>query len=343
MNTLRLTVFALCLSAMISGRASAQSPDPRDYEVGYFVPSKTTIINTYLRHQTGTKNRNYTADAAVFRATYIVKFGNLVLTPFDALLPVVDQRGFVPLSNALSPFNPAFSMLPSDLNVTLHATGVGDLTFLPTIGHGFVQNAADHTHTWYALTTYITAPTGKYDPERLLNVGSNRWTINPLLVLGQRFLRAVTLEAMANVAFYTDNDEYRVRAPALAGQNLKLKQERSIGAALHLAIDLHPMFFVGTSYLITENGRRDFVVPTANGNVTRGETASNTVQTFRLNFGLRVTPQTLVLFQWNEDVAGTPSAATGRFMGIRLSHAFFAPVQKPATRAVPTDPENVKD
>jgi hypothetical protein len=335
-----LKLVAISLFLASATRSSAQTPDPRDYEVGYFVPSKTTIINTYLRHQSGIKGRNYSADAAVFRATYILKLGDVVITPFDAILPVVDQRAFVPLANVLGGVNPAFAQLPSDFNLTLHATGLGDVTFLPTIGHGFTQNAANHTHTWYALTTYITAPTGQYDSSKLANVGSNRWTINPLFMIGQRFLRAITLEAMVNAAFYTDNDAYRV--PSLQ-QEITLRQSRSLGAAAHLAVDLHPMFFVGTSYFVVENGRRDILVPTPDGaTVSRGETASNTVQSFRLNFGLRVTPQTLILFQWNEDVAGTQSAARGRFLGLRISHAFFKappppPPPPPAKKAEPEE------
>ncbi len=337
---MKLSVHVLGLLAIVTccSAAYAQTPDPRDYEVAFFVPSKTTLINTYLRHQAGTRNRNYSADAAIFRATYILKFGDLVFTPFDMILPIVDQRGYTPLSSALGAVNPAFAAVPSDLNLTLHATGVGDLIFLPTIGHGVTQNAEDHTHTWYALTTYITAPTGKYDAGRLLNVGSNRWTINPLLVVGQRFLRAVTVEAMANVAFFTNNDEYRVPVPALAGRNLTLEQKPSFGAALHLAVDLHPMFFVGTSYLTAVNGRREFGVPTPTGGTAlTTETANNTVHTFRLNFGMRVTPQTLILAQWNEDVAGSDSAALGRFFGLRITHAFFQPEKRPTRNAI-TDP-----
>lgn len=337
-----LAFLALAVTLFASS-AVAQSPDPRDYEVAYFVPSKTTIINTYLRHQTGTTNRNYTVDSLALRATYILKYGDLVVTPFDMILPVIDFRLYTPLASTLGAVNPAFAAIPSDLNLTLHETGVGDITFLPTIGYGLEQNKLERTHTWMALTTYITAPTGNYNPNRILNIGANRWTIQPALVLGQRFWRAVTLEAIANAAFYTDNDEYRVRVPALAGQNLTLKQKMTIGGAVHLAVDLHPVFFLGTSYLMQVNGRRDFMVPTPSGGLAEtNETPGNTVHTFRLNLGLRVTPQTQVLAQWNEDVAGTESAVRGRFFGLRLSHVFFTPAAAPAARAPITDPNSAE-
>lgn len=328
-----MRLFALALGALatlIAATTSAQTPDARDYEVGYFVPSKTLLINSYLRHMTGTKNRNYSADVAIFRATYILKLGDFVITPFDLILPVVDQRGFTPLSSTLAAVNPAFAALPSDLNLTLHATGLGDVIFLPTIGHGVTQNEANKTHTWYALTTYITAPTGKYDPARLLNVGQNRWVVNPLLMIGQRFWRAITLEAMGNIAFYYDNDEYRVASGALAGRELRLRQQPTLGGALHLGVDLHPMFFVSAGYLAQANGRRDILLPDGTGRV---ETVRNDLFTFRLSFGIRITPQTLFLAQWSEDVAGTAVAALGRYIGIRVSHALFA---QPKPRSEPT-------
>jgi hypothetical protein len=334
-----LLVLCLLITGLFTSSSHAQTPDPRDYEVGYFVPSKTTIVNFYLRHQSGTKGRNYDADAAIFRATYIVKFGDLVITPFDLILPVVDQRGYVPLSTTLgSLMTPGAANVPEDLKLTVHASGLGDMIFLPTIGYGLTQDKTIHTHTWMALTTYITAPTGKYEKERILNVGSNRWTINPTLVVGQRFLKAITVEGMANMAFYTDNDEYRLPVAGLAGQDLTLKQKPSFGLTAHLAVDLHPMFFIGTSYYLMNNGRRDYVVSTPAGDMTRNEAPGNVaVHTFRLNLGIRVTPQTLVLGQWNQDVAGTESAALGRFFGIRISHAFFAPPKPPVAREPITD------
>jgi hypothetical protein len=324
----------LLVACALPAVAAAQNPDPRDYEVGYFVPNRTTIINTYLRHQSASKGRDFSALGAAFRATYILKLGDLVITPFDAILPVSDQTAYTRLNTV----SPAFAMVPNDLKLSLHATGMGDLIYLPTIGHGVTQNAKDHTHTWYALTTYITAPTGKYDPNKLLNVGGNRWVFNPLLMVGQRFLRAFTLEAMANLSIYGKNDEYRVPNPALAGRNLELTQKPSFGAMAHLAVDLHPSFFVATSYQLAVNGERELELPAALGGTTQRETKGNTVHSVRLNFGMRVTPQTLVLFQWNQDVAGSEGATVGRFFGLRISHAFFKAPVTPSTRMPISDP-----
>jgi hypothetical protein len=328
----RLLWLVLTLSAVLVLPVSsrAQSPDPRDYEVGYFVPNGTKIINAYLRDASATRGRDYSAQALALRATYILKLGDLVITPFDMILPVQNVTGYTSLSS----LNPAFAAVPSDLKLTAHASGVGDLVYLPTIGHGITQNAENHTHTWYALTAYITAPTGSYNANSLLNVGGNRWVFNPLVTVGQRFLRAFTLEANANLAFYTKNTEYRVPVAALAGRDLELKQTPSFGAAVHVAADLHQSFFVGLSYLLAMNGKRTFDLPTG---MEMLETDKSTVHTLRLNFGFRVTPQTLLLAQWNEDVAGSNNAVRGRFIGLRITHAFFTtPGQAPQSRPAPT-------
>lgn len=256
------------------------------------------------------RGRNFSSNQAAFRATCLLKFGDLVITPFDLILPVADATAYVPSAEASA-------VLGSELNLTAGASGFGDLIFLPTIGYGVTQNAQDHAHTYFALTTYITAPTGEYDSSRLLNIGANRWTINPLVMVGQRFWRAVTLEAMANVAFHTENDEFRVSNPMLRGRDLALEQEPSFGAALHLAVDLSPTFMVGTSYWLSANGRRTFDLPVVGAQeVSDGQI----VHAIRLNMGIRVTQTTQLLAQWHQEVAGSNGAAIGRFFGLRITH-----------------------
>ena len=49
-------------------------------------------------------------------------------------------------------------------------------------------------------------PLGQYDPSKLINLGSNRWVFRPRLGFSGR-LKRWTLEAMADVYFFTDNDE----------------------------------------------------------------------------------------------------------------------------------------
>jgi hypothetical protein len=53
----------------------------------------------------------------------------------------------------------------------------------------------------------VTAPLGEYDSSRLLNVGTNRWSVKPELGFSQTF-GPVTLELAPSVTFYTENNDF---------------------------------------------------------------------------------------------------------------------------------------
>lgn len=53
----------------------------------------------------------------------------------------------------------------------------------------------------------VTAPGGQYDSSKLVNLGTNRWSIKPELGVSKR-IGPVTLELAGGVRFYTDNDEF---------------------------------------------------------------------------------------------------------------------------------------
>ena len=61
--------------------------------------------------------------------------------------------------------------------------------------------------TIIGFTFRLTMPTGVYQPEKLLNIGSNRWSFEPELGISKA-IGPWTLEAAAAVVVYTDNDEF---------------------------------------------------------------------------------------------------------------------------------------
>ncbi|HEY2676634.1 MAG TPA: transporter [Steroidobacteraceae bacterium] len=68
----------------------------------------------------------------------------------------------------------------------------------------FVQRPSATT---LGVSLTVVAPTGQYDPSRLINIGSNRWSFRPEMgvswPLGPWFL-----EGIAGVTFFTDNNDY---------------------------------------------------------------------------------------------------------------------------------------
>ena len=53
----------------------------------------------------------------------------------------------------------------------------------------------------------VTAPLGQYDSDKLLNIGSNRWSFKPELGISKA-LGPFTLEFISGIRFYTDNDDF---------------------------------------------------------------------------------------------------------------------------------------
>ncbi len=53
----------------------------------------------------------------------------------------------------------------------------------------------------------VSAPWGQYDADRLVNIGTNRWTFRPEVGISKS-RGPWTLEATASATFYTDNDEF---------------------------------------------------------------------------------------------------------------------------------------
>ena len=53
----------------------------------------------------------------------------------------------------------------------------------------------------------VSAPLGQYDSDKLVNIGTNRWSIKPELGLSKAF-GPLTLELAAGVSIYTDNHDF---------------------------------------------------------------------------------------------------------------------------------------
>src|SRR5262249_62000708 len=53
----------------------------------------------------------------------------------------------------------------------------------------------------------VTAPLGQYDSDKLVNLGTNRWSFKPEIGISKAF-GPLTLEFAPGVTFYTDNDDF---------------------------------------------------------------------------------------------------------------------------------------
>lgn len=78
----------------------------------------------------------------------------------------------------------------------------------------------------------VAMPLGQYDPEKLLNQGTNRWTIKPEIGLSKTW-KPLTFELAAAFATYTDNEDY------LDGHTLKQQAVYSLQSHLLYSFPWH--------------------------------------------------------------------------------------------------------
>lgn len=62
--------------------------------------------------------------------------------------------------------------------------------------------------TVLGMQLWVTVPVGQYDPEKLVNLGSHRWSIQPRLGVSRALGSRVTLEGYAGATFFTTNSDY---------------------------------------------------------------------------------------------------------------------------------------
>src|SRR5258708_14383385 len=99
MRTLRSCVVLAALSSLCSVARAQQAntqTDARDYEALAFLPNNTIAALGYFRHVSSSDSASFSQSLAVFRASYILKFGNLALVPFYATVPLVDVPVYEP-------------------------------------------------------------------------------------------------------------------------------------------------------------------------------------------------------------------------------------------------------
>jgi hypothetical protein len=98
----------------------------------------------------------------------------------------------------------------------------------------------------------VMLPTGEYDPERLINLGANRWAFKPELAALRRVGRVV-LEGYGGVWLFTANDDFFRAAGASIGAK---RTQAPIGAwELHVSYDVNPRFWISGDLNYWHGGR----------------------------------------------------------------------------------------
>lgn len=208
MKKRRLLVFWFAVELLVLLiPASAQFTDPRTYtnspvginqlELGYAHVHANAAVDTSL---------------VVTGANLNLDQGTLDYTRYFGLLDRLTWvEAAVPIAGLSSAVN--------STNIAGSTTGTGDssYSFAMLLKGGMALNVSQfesfEPRTALGASLTITAPTGSYSSDKILNLGSDRWSFKPELGLSYPFgnEQKWELDAYANAYFYTNNTSYRGR------------------------------------------------------------------------------------------------------------------------------------
>lgn len=180
----------------------------------------------------------------------------------------IDLNGVLPASDALGKYNVSMvsyyhsfgvfghsanivAALPYGLGhfqgtvdgagMNLYRSGLGDSVYRLAVNlKGGPALAPREFLKWHqkmllGVSLKVLAPTGQYDPTRLINWGTNRWSFKPELGYSQRFGKWI-LDGYAGVWFFTPNNDYWSRNAYYPGTR-SLTQEPMAAFESHLSYD----------------------------------------------------------------------------------------------------------
>jgi hypothetical protein len=234
----RLAMSALLVAFLFSSRAYAQDLTPRAY---WPAPNGTKIFVLGYSYQTG----DIVTDPSLPLIGVDSKIDSLVVaylqtislfgrtSNFQIELPYVEGKTTGTYLN-----EPARSDVSGfgDLAATLSINLVGAATMNLEGFRELVQNP----RPILGASLKVVAPTGEYDADKLINIGTNRWAIRAKLgyihPLSQKWIMELTVGAW----FFEDNDEFlgvtREQKPITA---LNVSFIRSFQPTFWVSLDLN--------------------------------------------------------------------------------------------------------
>ena len=265
-RSLFCTCFALII-AHIAQQASAQFTDPRNYENTPIDTNQLEVSYTYV-HANASIDTSLVLAGARFNLNqgvidYTRYFGLLHrMTWAEAALPIANLGGSI-----------------EGTNVHGSTAGAGDSSYTlamllkggPALTEAQFVDYQPATTLGVSLTA--AAPTGLYKSNKILNLGSNRWSFKPEIALSHPFgaERKFEFDTYANTYVYTDNTSYRPKQI--------LVQEPLPGVEGHLSYSFNDILwtsldarysFHGTTFVngINQNDAQQNVIVGSEANVS---------------------------------------------------------------------------
>src|SRR5215469_9413475 len=253
-------VMLVALALLCAQATSAQFTDPRNYqntpvgvnqvEVAYAYARSNASVDPYIVIEGARLNLNQWA------LSYTRYFGLFGHTAWVAPgIPLAVLNG---------------SILGTKVNGSV--SGAGDTSYefgMLLIGGRALtpEEFTDYkTTTTVGVSLIMTAPTGLYRPDKVLNLGADRWSFKPEIGVSYPFGRGQrwVLDGYANCSFYTDNTSYHgvqiLKQAPLPGFEAHLSY--GFGERLVASFDTRTSFRGDTtvSGLAQDNPQKNFVL-----------------------------------------------------------------------------------
>jgi hypothetical protein len=233
-NTQLPTIFAVgLLFLLITNSANAQDLDPRSY---LRLPTRTTTLITGI---------SYSRGGVVTDPT--LPFTNVKADVLAGTAGVLQSFNFFGLSSSVLAVIPySWAQASGDVGEqrsSVTRTGLADMRLrwsvlllggkAATIAE--LRNAPRKTILGFSVN--IIAPTGEFFPDKLVNLGTNRWSFRPELAISQPISKRWLLDAYAGVWLFTDNKTFY---PGNA-----IRQQDPMGAfQMHVSYNIKPTLWV---------------------------------------------------------------------------------------------------
>lgn len=288
----RFLALIVCALLLVPAVASADN-DARDYIAA---PPGTILSMLYYFHVTadslnadGDKiaDVDFTQNLGLWREVYYFQAGPLLIAP-----------------QLIVPFGNASLDIPA-LNSNASSSGIGDIILLGTV---FLVNKPSQK-MYLGFTPYFFFPTGAYNDEQTVNLGSNRFTFREELnfTKGWNLFTDHNLYAEVTLGgdFYTTNTDY------LDGHHLTTAPLFNLEG--HLSYDLTANWWISADFYGHWGGGQSIDGASVDDSTVNSQTIGGTL-------AYNLTPGWQVLFQYKGDVGNQNSLPTQAFQ-VRLLYA----------------------
>jgi hypothetical protein len=275
MNKGLLACFALAFFCT-PGKASAQFNDARAYDNTPVGVSQLELNYAYVR-----SNASLDPSLAIAGANLNLNQGTIGYTHYFG---VFHRLAWVEASVPLAGLDG--SIAGTNVHGSIAGTGDSSYQIAMLLMGGQALSISQFENykpaSSLGLSFTITAPTGLYNTNKILNLGSDRWSIKPELAFSLPFGpdQKWEFDGYGNISFYTDNTSYR-------GREI-LRQQPLPGLEGHISYSLNDRAWVSL------DTRYSFRATTSVDGVSQNNAQQNFIVGSELNISL--SPQNSLTF-----------------------------------------------